>query len=151
MAICSTVEFGAHAGPQAKVPIVGTVESWQDERRSGPTNECIGRNPAGREVVAEAEVASLAGLYGGRGGYRQDGKQDRLHGCKEYSMKTKVEISDEKDLSGMGRYICSATQDRGQWDESAKEYQERLGGIYYKRETNRLRDTHRSSSIGVNV
>lgn len=129
MAICSTVKFGAHAGPQAKISIVGAVERWQDERRSGPTNECIGRNPAGREVVAEAEVASLAGLYGGRGGHRQDGKQHRLHGCKEDSVKTKVEVSDEEDLSGMGISVRRC-KDRGQWVESAKEYQERLGGIY---------------------
>lgn len=129
MAICSTIEFGTHTWPEAKISIVRAVESWQDKRRSSPPNECIGRNPAGREEIAEAEVASLAGLYGSRRGHRQDGKQDRLHGCEEDSMKTKVEISGEKDLSGMGISV-RRRKDRGEWVESAKKYQERIRGIY---------------------
>ena len=57
LAICSRVKLGAHSRPQAEVSIVGAVESWQDECRRGLPNPRVGRNWAGREGVAEAEVA----------------------------------------------------------------------------------------------
>ena len=55
--ISSRIEFGTHTWPQAEVSIVWAVQSWQDERCGRPANERVGRDPAGREEVTEAEVA----------------------------------------------------------------------------------------------
>lgn len=58
------------------------VQSWQDERRGRPADERVGRNPAGREEVTEAEVAlARFDRYGGGRSHREHGEQDRLHGC----------------------------------------------------------------------
>ena len=44
---------GSHARPEAKIPIVGTVEVWEDKCGVSLSNERVRRNGASREVVSE--------------------------------------------------------------------------------------------------